>query len=193
MMRWRGSIGRRFTRPRFMTRNPAIVRGCADLAISAPIIESILVGVSAELAKSPDNCGLSALAGRIRESVEEYSRSWRSTATWPPRTAVDLPEGPARSLCSSLSWVGGKRDGVPSGPAVADPPPPECGLRDTHTFAVQPVDFACIQHQQETARSPRAPALLGPAAITGLVLVQAPTSRWRRTRRPNPWLPPKST
>jgi hypothetical protein len=65
MVRWRGSIGRRFTQPRFAARNPASVRGCADLAISAPIIESILVGVSADLAKSPDNSGLSALAGHV--------------------------------------------------------------------------------------------------------------------------------
>jgi hypothetical protein len=35
MMRWRGSIGRRFTQPRFAARNPATVQGCADLAISA--------------------------------------------------------------------------------------------------------------------------------------------------------------
>jgi hypothetical protein len=35
------------------------------LAISAPSIESIIVGVSADLAKSPDNCDLSALAGRV--------------------------------------------------------------------------------------------------------------------------------
>jgi hypothetical protein len=35
------------------------------LAILAPIIESILVGVSADLAKSPDNSGLSVLAGHV--------------------------------------------------------------------------------------------------------------------------------
>ncbi|MBN9076474.1 MAG: hypothetical protein J0H84_09650 [Rhizobiales bacterium] len=35
MVRWRGSIGRRFTQPRFAARNPATVQGCADLAISA--------------------------------------------------------------------------------------------------------------------------------------------------------------
>jgi hypothetical protein len=62
MMRWRGSIGRRFTQPRFVARNPTIVRGCADLAISAPNPKSNMVGVSADLAKSPDNSGLSALA-----------------------------------------------------------------------------------------------------------------------------------
>jgi hypothetical protein len=62
MMRWRGSIVRRFTQPRFATRNPAIVRGCADLAISAPNPKSNLGGVSAAMAKSPDNCSLSALA-----------------------------------------------------------------------------------------------------------------------------------
>jgi hypothetical protein len=48
-----------------MISNPAIVRGGADLAISAPIIESIIVGLSADLAESPDNSGLSALAGRV--------------------------------------------------------------------------------------------------------------------------------
>jgi hypothetical protein len=62
MMRWRCQVDRRFTQHRFAARNPAIVRGRADLAISAPIIESNIVGVSADLAKSPDNCGLSALA-----------------------------------------------------------------------------------------------------------------------------------
>ena len=35
------------------------------MAISAPIIESNIVGVSADLAKSPDNSGLSALAGHV--------------------------------------------------------------------------------------------------------------------------------
>jgi hypothetical protein len=35
MMRWRGGIGARFIQPRFTARNPAIVRGCADLAFSA--------------------------------------------------------------------------------------------------------------------------------------------------------------
>ena len=42
--------------------NPVIVRGCADLAVSASDIESDMVGVSGALAKSPDNCGLSASA-----------------------------------------------------------------------------------------------------------------------------------
>jgi hypothetical protein len=65
-MRRRGSIGRRFTQPRFTARNPAIVRGCADLAISASNIESSIVGVSAAMAKSPDNCGLSASAAPTR-------------------------------------------------------------------------------------------------------------------------------